>query len=258
MNRLWKSEEISYLTKNYPSFKNKELGHKLKRSRESIKAMAKRLQLRKSVNFKHRMAIEATMSRGRSVWSKQEDDLIRKFYCSLSKEEIGAMLKHRTWSGIKSRASMLGVSRRNLWQVLNIRRSLKGKLNLSNFERGYIACAIDGEGMLTVRGKYIQPEVAVTNTHHDFILYCKKLLTSGKIWTTEPKGNRKIKHVLRILDVVSIYKILVTLRDSLNIKRPQAELILKIISLKYNGKASKEEIEKLGQEIRLLNRRGKR
>ena len=77
MRNLWSNLEIEELKTHYPSSSKEEIAHVLfKRNWESIKSKAKELKIKRKL-------IET-----KSMWTKDELDLLKKMYPNFEKKEI--------------------------------------------------------------------------------------------------------------------------------------------------------------------------
>ena len=132
-------------------------------------------------------------------------------------------------------------------------------INLSEFELGYLAGFIDGEGSLIINKrekigykgkKYIgySAYIDLGNTNKECLEYVKNILgvTSG-IYTNQMKGNRKIAYRLRI-GYKQAKPLIEQLKDKLIIKKEIAKIFLDYDLV--------EDKEILWQIAKQLNKRG--
>lgn len=142
---------------------------------------------------------------------------------------------------------------------------------MTEAEKGYCACAIDGEGCIQlgravkVRGNpNYEAGVSVTNTSMDFLSWLKRKTGLGRI---QPVGEAKKGHKQVFawsLYVHEIKPFLLLIMDYLVIKRPQAELLVEYIdgtrenAGRWNPLTLDESITKdlIWRELRELNKRG--
>lgn len=90
---IWKSEEIEKLLKlKAEGFTNKEIALKLKRTKRAVEAKAQELKLTKK------------------KWTKEEDDLLYKYYKIYKLDELTKMFS-RTKRAIKDRINKLQAER---------------------------------------------------------------------------------------------------------------------------------------------------
>lgn len=99
-DNTWSDEEIQILRNYYAEHAKNPIIKDLlsllpKRSEDGIKAMVSRLHL----------------STSPSVWTEEENDILRKYYVSEGTMQVSQRLKNRTISGIQSQANKLGLTR---------------------------------------------------------------------------------------------------------------------------------------------------
>jgi hypothetical protein len=140
---------------------------------------------------------------------------------------------------------------------------------LNDFERGYIAALIDGEGSLELQFKQrksrlgfnITPMIAIGNNSLQLLKYTQKILKSGRI-----KKRKQKCHILYACKLTHVLSILMQIKDYLIIKKRKAEIIIKFCELRLqkiranNGcdkrAAYTEQEYEILQKFRLLNNDG--
>lgn len=147
-------------------------------------------------------------------------------------------------------------------------------LNLSEVEKVWLACAIDGEGEIGMqrskmrrgKGYTFQGFVGLSNTHRGFIDYGYGLCgATSEIQSQKRYGNQAPTWRFRVNASSRVRGILEAILPYLIIKKERAETLLEFYELydRLNeGKPVYEtvhftpEIEALYQKLRLLNQRG--
>ena len=146
---------------------------------------------------------------------------------------------------------------------------------LSEYEKGYITGAIDGEGCLTCfkrKGKKlklgfgIRPRLSITNTCPEFLSYLKEIIGFGFIRPVRYKRQREHWKKVQIFDVGSkgLKILLPEIKNGLIIKKHQAELLLELIQINEENnkqrstKGNTERMIEIFNEIKKLNKKGKR
>jgi len=255
MRKEWTREEIAFLVENFNKMTIKEIAERLGRSVYSVRDKARSLGLRK---FK--------MTSSNKEWTREEDEILRKYYSVLPKDELLKLLPNRSWLAIQARAE----------KVLKIGRSLlinqlygTPKLELSREQLAYIAGLIDGEGTITLvkHGNKIYPEVSITNTCKELIDWLKKTIGFG-IVSEERKKNRKWKicYKYRVVSIAEVYSLLKEIEPYLIVKKQQALLVLKFIETLSNYVAKEKrrnyiltpKLLEIYNKVRELNQRRSR
>jgi hypothetical protein len=192
-------------------------------------------------------------------WTPEEDEFLRRSYSSLSKEELIQKLK-KHWTAIQHRASTLGLNRRGRKDHLKLDE-------LTEWEKGYIAGIIDGEGSISIekmsRGLLL-PRIKIVNTNRSILEFCQSII-GGTIVRRKRFGNRKDSYEQRLPSNKDYLKWLINqIQDSLVGKREQLLIVKKFLESRENTLKGKrlnqahytaEEL-KLVEEIKKLNVRG--
>lgn len=140
---------------------------------------------------------------------------------------------------------------------------------LTDYEKGYIAAFLDGEGTISVTKHNtvgFQLRIAFYNTHKETINWIAESLGEIGIMRTQDTrcepGRNKDNYAVFISKYVSVYKFLVQIMPYLKIKKEQAKLGIKFMetvlnrnSWKYT-KEDKEKMKLIGLEISNLNKGG--
>jgi hypothetical protein len=133
-------------------------------------------------------------------------------------------------------------------------------MNLTDFELGYLAGFIDGEGSLIINKRehvgynekrYISYSayLDIGNTNKECLEFIKKILNiSSSIYENQCSGNRKLAYRLRI-SYKQAKPLIEALKSRLIVKRKIAEVFLN-----YQDKSFDKE--KLFLEAKELNKRG--
>ena len=105
----------------------------------------------------------------------------------------------------------------------------------SDFEIGYLAALIDGEGcvyLYTTKHRsslnpHIVPAIAIANTNRMFLEKAKRILETGNIYLEkEARGNQKAKYRLYVHGTEKIHSILKQVLDHLVVQRSRAKAVL--------------------------------
>jgi len=154
-------------------------------------------------------------------WSAEEDEVIKRYYSSLGREELLKLLPGRTWEAIKDRAFKFGIAR-----SYTSRYPLR-RYALSDFQKGHLAALIDGEGTVSLtfnskRGQII-PIITVTNKDRKLLEFARNCINDGYI------ANDRRGGVLRwtLLGIRKVYPLLKQIEPYLIVKRERARLVLK-------------------------------
>jgi len=137
-------------------------------------------------------------------------------------------------------------------------------VNVTQFELGWLAGIIDGEGSILIvkRGPTYVPEVKMSNTSKLLIdTYCEildRLEISYHCYGKHKPGNRKYQWTVAISGRPRVNKCLLLLQDLIIARRRQAEKVLLWIELRgldLRGPYTEEQL-KLRDVLRKLNQRG--
>jgi hypothetical protein len=142
--------------------------------------------------------------------------------------------------------------------------------DLSEWQKGYVAAFLDGEGGIQItRSKRkdreyttaLHPDVYFTNTNAAVILRIKKWLGGGSITRRKGKGTHNDTFVLTISGVRSILQLLEAIRPMLVIKAKRADIMMEFCKSRIShnrgkGRRFTENELRLYTSIKRLNRRG--
>lgn len=141
---------------------------------------------------------------------------------------------------------------------------------LSEWQKGYIAAFLDGEGGIQITlskrkdREYtlaMHPDVYFTNTNEEAIRTIRAWLGGGSITRRRDRRGRKDMFVLTISGVSSILQLLETIRAMLIIKARRADLMMEFCRSRMShnrgkGRRFTENELRLYTAIKMLNRRG--
>jgi len=200
-------------------------------------------------------------------WSDKEKEVLKKKYEDGRKSELMDLLPNRTWKAIKRQAEKLGLRRRRKGDVAHIDTE-----NLSEFELGYIAGFVDGEGTISVTkqgredGLTLHPLIRISGTDGDVVgkmaSWFNKSVNGpyGKDAYEEKRdGNRRDYYSFEIRTWRGVLNILEGICDRLIVKRKQASLVKELCQIRldnYGEDYTERELE-LVERIRELNKRGR-
>lgn len=142
----------------------------------------------------------------------------------------------------------------------------KYNIVLTNEEKAYMAGFIDGEGCIGIRNGGSRKSIKIirmhiTNTNEEILRYIKDKIGFGSIYCGVAEGQYNNRDKARYVYEVSqrqCYAVLKEVLPYLRIKRLQAELVMSIYDLDFNGDINGREIykEKIHSQIRILNKKG--
>lgn len=203
-------------------------------------------------------------------WTAEEVGTVGQIYASRKPiTEMASHLPDRTVGAIYNKARRLG-----LLGVYRGHIKVEGVKRLSDFERGWIAGLIDGDGSIALnfvkrKRKYhyrhdfsLLPSIRITNNNLELLEVLKKTIGGGICIQRASAKNKKWKDFYHwtLVGIFRIKSLLKQVLPDLIVRRPQAELILKyctsrIKRLKGKPRApySKDEIE-LVHKMEVLNR----
>jgi len=125
-------------------------------------------------------------------WTKEELAFLETNYSKLEKQQILRALPNRSWGSIVMKAHRM-----------NLRRNSGRKINLlSEPEKAYLACAVDGEGTIqickgknprTSKGWQLNTVVNISNTKLEFIEYIKTVTGLGRVRSYKPRSKKHKK-----------------------------------------------------------------
>lgn len=203
-------------------------------------------------------------------WSDEEIRILLEKYEYGTKSELMELIPNRTWSAIRCKAIQFGLKHKRMGDEAYIDR-----LNLSEFELGYIAGFIDGEGTISVtrqrNGNYLalHPLIRVSGTDKTAVEKMANWLNKSingpyKLNVLEEerrKRNRKWKdyYSFEIRTWLGVFNVLEVIRDKLIIKKKQAELIHELCQIQLDnfGEEYTEREMELVEKVQELNKRGK-
>jgi len=217
--KKWTDEEKNILKENYGRLSRSELEKLLpSRTWDAITSYALILGLSTSIKR----------------WTEKENNILKENYATMPKEDLSKLLPNRTWDAIQVRAEHKLCLRR---QIASWADS-KAYLNVSDFQLGYLAGIVDGEGCITLvadrrRGNY-RPLVYVCNMNEEVIKYVNAVLNPfGRLKVHDyRRGKKKPIHSVTINRYHDAYIVLSKLIPYLKGKRRQAELILEFINMR--------------------------
>jgi hypothetical protein len=138
-------------------------------------------------------------------------------------------------------------------------------MNCSQFELGWLAGIVDGEGSITIvkRAKSFVPQVKMSNTSKKLIdKYCEildKLDISYQCYGKHKEGNRKYQWDVSVDGRPRVLKFILLLQDLLVAKQKQAQKVLEWIEsrgLDLRGPYTEQQLQIIN-DIRKLNGRGR-
>lgn len=226
--RNWSEKEDNLIKKYYKKISKEELMKKLpKRTWGAIVARAQGLQIFRRPSRKGKIS---------KKWSKREIDTIKEYYAKTPRKDLLKLLPSRNWISIRSMARKLKLKREISFWVETLK-----PLNLKDFEKGYLAGAIDGEGTICitkVRGnvKYgrLYPIVSIVNTDRHMLEICQKYLHGlGRVGIhTRNYEGRKSIYYLKLSKFSHVIRVLREIAPYLVVKQKQAKLMLEFLEIR--------------------------
>jgi len=187
----------------------------------------------------------------RKDWSLKEEKILRDNWKKKSIEEIRKMLPtERTCYSVSSHAYKMDITKRNL-QVNK----------LTEFEKGWIAALVDGEGTITLHRKKLKngdigyhPRLMIGNTNKYLIEKTKQIVGSGHISCI--KTGNKLKPLWTYeLSSIPLGKLLPQITDFLIVKKRQAEIVFDVIKINHTFVGGKRKFmtSKESHKLKELN-----
>lgn len=130
-------------------------------------------------------------------WTKTEKDWLQSNYTQTSVGERSSTLAGRSYNSIKAQALRLGIARKNYRASPEDYVSRAEQLTLTDFETGWLAGIIDGEGIISLtkkaNRKNLYPFIEIVNTNLPLIRKAREICKGyGHIYTYQPKERRII------------------------------------------------------------------
>jgi len=211
-------------------------------------------------------------------WTNGEIDFLKENYAEGEKANLLANLPRRSWNTIQREAQRFGIRRK--FRYLRAKKSVIPLL--SDFQIGYIAGFIDGEGSLMIIRNNNRSEVnytpiiTVTNTNRKSIETISNWLKIGYITDHSDNPNWAPCYSLRIQRIVDVWTLVDFIEPYLIVKRRQAQLVKELAIIKMNRSNGKDYIlrnsqgqvtgtlrrslpreEEIYKEVKFLNKRGR-
>lgn len=236
-------EEKKFIIKNYQTKTCKQIGKILGRKPPTIREWCYRNKVRKTP----------------PRYSKEEKGFIKKNYKNMRVKDIAKKLG-RSMSGISSYASIIN-AQKSYAEVIKEREM--GIKNLSEWERGYLAGIIDGEGTITLGIQaeyklnkiYFKPKITISNTNKKLMNWISPKMTIKTIFAQRNRKNRKWKDCYNIeMNGYKILPILKMLYPYLIIKKENCKILINWIERRKN-KMWKDKYSELDKKQHLQIRR---
>jgi hypothetical protein len=243
--KLWTEDEVETLKQFYREKDAESLARMLGRNPQSVYAKANHLGLKIRPTF----------------WTSKEIELLKKHYpLASTREKIAGLFPNKTWISIRHKASRLGL-KLPLYSFKTPKPSLLNEGKLSDFNVGYLAGIIDGEGTIGIfksnRSKHHHVEISVGNTDRGIIEYVQRII-GGNIYESRTKNPRhrssskpffsvKLNGLRNVQNALE--KILPYLKSK--DKKRKAQLILKYCNIRlshYQNTPLTEEEQKILKE----------
>ena len=198
-------------------------------------------------------------------WKKEEIELLKAHYKNMGKSKLANLLSNHTWGSIQQKAYEFKLFRNYVDFPIH-------KVELTEFELGYICGFIDGEGTITIfkRGKRsgtFRPTIHIANTNLEVLEWIRRILNLGYIYGAVKKVGKRQKTVwcLYIMAQAEIYALLKRVTPHLILKKRQAELVKQFLEIRMQSRQSMHRLNppfserefEIQEEIKNLNQRGK-
>jgi len=192
-----------------------------------------------------------------AYWTEGEIKILIENYGKIRFSDLSKLIPRHTPAAIRRKAAVLHLSKKGKIQAFtSIRPSKIQKLeNLSEFELGYIAGMIDGEGCIGAnideRNKIVTPYIIITNTDKKLMEWLSSIL--GYDFYIKKQTHRKTCYQIGIRRIRDIKKVLDLIKDKLIVKKEQAELMYRLCLIKLNKKlvaiTDKSKIKRIGNGL---------
>ena len=163
----------------------------------------------------------------RKKWTKEQEEYVRQNYNGEG-SKLSNVLPFSA-NGIRNKADRLGI--RNNKHFHHVTKTEIPKL--SEYELGYIAAFLDGEGSIyeSMKGQY---KAQFANSDEMVIRWIHDILGIGKIRKYQPRGNQNlVSHVLCIERQGDVWGFLNMIIPYLKIKQFKANQVLKLLKEKH-------------------------
>jgi len=189
-------------------------------------------------------------------WTDEETRILLENY-DKPWSELKLLLPNRTKIAIKNKIENLGLKRNRFKKIK--------KKRFTEFEKGWLAALIDGEGslglLISKPNKYHEtdlmiPRIDISNTCKALIDKVCEVTGIFQIY----KGNRgnscKPVWVWRCSSVLGILNILNAVKPYLIVKRKQAELLIEFCNLRLKNEKYTEREYEIVKLLKKLNEKG--
>jgi hypothetical protein len=205
----------------------------------------------------------------RNLWTQEEDDILKKYYGIMDKEELLKLfMGTRNWMAIRTRAAVLGLKRLMGSKQAGHTPLIDGKA--SDFDIGFIIGLIEGEGTITCYSprppKIIHPcpAISISNSSLQLLQRAQRIIGGKIIFHSSPRplggGSKYVgkKNMFRVsvYGLATVYKTLKILQPYFITKRKVCDLIIELCEERfrqpYHAPLSDKE-KKIVEEVRRLN-----
>lgn len=237
--KRWTQEEIITLKKLYQEGDANKLSEMLGRTASSIYAKAYELGLKIRPSPK--------------IWTAKDVELLMKHFPSAtSKEEMLILFPNRTWDAIRHKAYNIRLFR----PLIGFKPPKPSPLiedRLTDFQKGYLAGIIDGEGTIGIykykATRHPLAEVSVSNTDRGLVEYVQTLM-GGNIYAGRGKKSTKTLYWLKTNNLRTVKAIVEAILPHLKSedKLGKANLVLKYCGIRlhhHQNSPLTEEEEKI-------------
>lgn len=206
MRRFWTPEEEKRVLELWLKQPPKKVAEILGRSVNSVKLKANKLGIKR-------------FSAPR--WTPLEDTLLIENYAFKTRKILSSLLQKRSWDSIWHRAIKLGL-KHPCHEIGLV------DLKLNDFQLGYLAGLIDGEGDIVLahreNSNRYTVRVAVYNTNKNAIDHCHAITSMGTV-QKQVFTDKKTKYTWVVGKRKEAYALLAIVKDVLIIKKQRAKLV---------------------------------
>jgi len=170
------------------------------------------------------------------VWSKEQEEQIRQKYDG-NGSNLSNVLPFSA-SAIRNKAKRLGITNNSHFHHVTKTELPK----LSEFELGYVAGFMDGEGSITYSSNAstkIQYRIQIANSDQDVILWLRQILGIGRLRIQKARKHQHLdSYVLNIERQGDVWGLLDLVIPYLKIKKQKAIGVLDILEQRYKDEKS--------------------
>lgn len=205
---------------------------------------------------------QQTRPKWMAKWKVEDDMILRELYGWAEPDVIIAKLGGRAWTAIVKRAQYLQTHRPRTKPV-----EYEHLKNLQDWEKAWLACAIDAEGTIGIakhrdyKGVKLESYISISNTKEAFVARFREMLRTDNTSHYHTKHrNETRRNAIFQLSLSANPLIYVLLREIWPysvIKQGQAKLVMRFLEIQMERRSSKYTQEQLDiyEKVRRCNKR---